>query len=67
MHYLQDAMVEAGTGQVEAAAAVAHMTAQRGSFGGALFALELAATSHCIRHSLQLPLRLIHLTQQSGL
>ncbi len=59
--YLQDAVVEAGAGQMEAAAAVADMAAQGGPFGGTLLALQLAPTPHSIRHPLQDPLRLIHL------
>lgn len=37
--YLQDAVVEASAGQVEAAAAIAHMAAQGGPFGATLLAL----------------------------
>ncbi len=59
--YLQDAMVESGTGQMEAAAAVAHVAAQGGPFRGTLLALQLAPPPHRIRHPLQDPLRLIHL------
>ncbi len=50
--YLQDAVVEAGAVQMEAAAAVAHVTAQRSPFGGTLLALQLAPPPHRIRHPL---------------
>lgn len=59
--YLQNAVVEAGAGQMEAAAAVAHVAAQGGPFRATLLALQLAPTPHRIRHPLQNPLRLIHL------
>ncbi len=59
--YLQDAAVEARAGQMEAAAAVAHVAAQGGPFGATLLALQLAPPPHGIRHPLQDPLRLIHL------
>lgn len=58
----EEAVGLAGAGQVEAAAAGGDMTAQSGTLGAALLALEAAAAAHLGRQPFQSPLCLMHLS-----